>query len=222
MFSPSSPIRPVLASILSPSCRRVCLLVGLCLCVLRKDRTLSRDACLPAGERHRRSFIVCTLASDCRVYWWGENPTVYCTLFWVAYGASGVLTFLHRAADLPRRAGAAAWPPPPGAGGLPLGRRGLCRALRGAGDRAAVLPRRIRCRSRCCRPCAASACWSSVLLAFILLSAQALGISWRSRIVGITLGFGVLAVVDTVCFLFLLRISLPAPALAAGAGSGQR
>jgi hypothetical protein len=43
------------------------------------------------------------------------------------------------------------------------------------------------------------------LLAFILLSAQALGISWRSRIVGVTLGFGVLAVVDTVCFMFLLR-----------------
>jgi hypothetical protein len=45
------------------------------------------------------------------------------------------------------------------------------------------------------------------LLAFILLSAQALGISWRSRIVGLTLGFGVLAVVDTVCFMFLLRAS---------------
>ncbi len=43
------------------------------------------------------------------------------------------------------------------------------------------------------------------LAAFILLSAQALGITLRSRIVGITLGFGVLAVVDTVCFLFLLR-----------------
>jgi hypothetical protein len=43
------------------------------------------------------------------------------------------------------------------------------------------------------------------LVAFILLSAQALGISWRSRIVGITLGFGVLAVVDAVCFMFLLR-----------------
>jgi hypothetical protein len=47
------------------------------------------------------------------------------------------------------------------------------------------------------------------LLAFILLSARALGISWRSRIVGITLGFGVLAVVDTVCFMFLLRPGSP-------------
>jgi hypothetical protein len=131
-------------------------------------------------------------------------PLVYCTLFWVAYAASGVLTFLT-AQQIFRDA----LEPLPGLRRLALV---VFRWVAVVSVALSVLPTIVPLISRS-QPLEITAlqtmrCVSVLefcLLAFILLSAHALGISWRSRIVGLTLGFGVLAVVDTVCFMFLLR-----------------
>jgi hypothetical protein len=134
----------------------------------------------------------------------GSESTVYCTLFWVAYGTSGVLTFLT-AQQIFRDA----LEPLPGLRRLALvAFRWVAVVSVALSVVPAIVPLFFHWVSLQITVLQAMRCVSVLefcLLAFILLSAQALGISWRSRLVGITLGFGVLAVVDTVCFMFLLR-----------------
>ena len=171
-------------------------------CVLRKDRTY------PAIRAYLLvnavgGILVCALlgfpgffpASESAVYW---------TLFWVAYGASGVLTFLT-AQQIFRDA----LDPFPGLRRLALvAFRWVATVSVALSVVPAIVPLFFRHHSMQLTVLQAMRCVSVLefcLLAFILLSAQALGIAWRSRIVGITLGFGVLAVVDSVCYMFLLR-----------------
>lgn len=135
----------------------------------------------------------------------GANElVVYCSLFLVAYGASGVLTFLA-AQQIFRDA----LEPLPGLRRLALVVfRWVAVVSVALSLLTAIVPFIAHSQPLQITVLQAMRCVSVVefcLLAFILLSAQALGISWRSRIVGLTLGFGVLAVVDTVCFMFLLR-----------------
>ena len=134
----------------------------------------------------------------------GRESTAYCTLFWIAYGASGVLTFLT-AQQIFRDA----LEPLPGLRRLALvAFRWVAVVSVALSVVPAIVPLFFHWVSLQITVLQAMRCVSVLefcLLAFILLSAQTLGISWRSRIVGITLGFGVLAVVDTVCFMFLLR-----------------
>jgi hypothetical protein len=136
----------------------------------------------------------------------GSQSTAYCTFFWVAYGASGVLTFFT-AQQIFRDA----LQPLPGLRRLALvAFRWVAVVSVALSVVPAIVPLFFHSQSLQVTMLQAMRCVSMIefcLLAFILLSAQALGISWRSRIVGITLGFGVLAVVDTVCFMFLLRSS---------------
>jgi hypothetical protein len=136
----------------------------------------------------------------------GSESVIYCTLFWVAYGASGVLTFFT-AQQIFRDA----LEPLPGLRRLALvAFRWVAVVSLALSVVPAIVPLFFHARSLQITVLEAMRCVSVLefcLLAFILLSAQALGISWRSRIVGITLGFGVLAIVDSVCFMFLLRSS---------------
>lgn len=171
-------------------------------CVLRRDRVY------PAMRAYLlvnvvAGILVCTLLGFPGIFS-GNESTVYCTLFWLAYGASGVLTFLT-AQQIFRDA----------LGPLPGLRRLALVAFRWVAIVSvalsvvpAIVPLFFRHQSMQVTVLQAMRCVSVLefcLLAFILLSAQALGIPWRSRIVGITLGFGVLAVVDSICFMFLLR-----------------
>jgi hypothetical protein len=134
----------------------------------------------------------------------GRESTVYCTLFWIAYGTSGVLTFLTA-----QRIFRDALEPLPGLRRLALvAFRWVAVVSVALSVVPAIVPLFFHWVSLQVTVLQAMRCVSVLefcLLAFILLSAQGLGISWRSHIVGITLGFGVLAVVDTVCFMFLLR-----------------
>jgi hypothetical protein len=147
-------------------------------------------------------ILVCTLLGlPGRI---GSEAVVYSVLFWAAYGASGVLTFLT-AQQIFRDA----LEPQPGLRRLALvAFRWVAVVSVALSVVPAIVPLFFRAQSWQITALQAMRCVSVMefcLLAFVLLSAQALGISWRSRIVGITLGFGVLAVVDTVCFMFLLR-----------------
>lgn len=148
--------------------------------------------------------LVCALLSFPALLTGSSAALVYCTLFWVAYGASGILTFLT-AQQIFREA----LEPLPGLRRLALVVfRWVAVVSVALSVLPAIVPLFFRSQSLQVTVLQAMRCVSVLefcLLAFILLSAQALGISWRSRIVGITLGFGVLAVVDTVCFMFLLR-----------------
>jgi hypothetical protein len=134
----------------------------------------------------------------------GSESTVYFTLFWLAYGTSGVLTFLT-AQQIFRDA----LEPHSGLRRLALvAFRWVAVVSVALSVVPAIVPLFFRSQSLQITVLQAMRCVSVLefcLLAFILLSAQALGISWRSRIVGVTLGFGILAIVDTVCFMFLLR-----------------
>jgi hypothetical protein len=125
-------------------------------------------------------------------------------VFWVAYGLSGILTFLT-AQQIFRDA----LQPLPGLRRLALvAFRWVALISVALSVVPAIVPLFFRVQSLQTTLLQAMRCVSVIefcLLAFILLSAEALGITYRSRIVGITLGFGVLAVVDTVCFMFLLR-----------------
>jgi hypothetical protein len=146
--------------------------------------------------------LVCTLLGFPGLL--GSESTAYCTLFWVAYGTSGVLTFLT-AQQIFRDA----LEPLPGLRRLALvAFRWVAVVSLALSVVPAIVPLFFHWVSLQITVLQAMRCVSVLefcLLVFILLSAQGLGISWRSRIVGITLGFGVLAVVDTVCFMFLLR-----------------
>jgi hypothetical protein len=178
------------------------LLLVAYICGLRKDRIY------PAMRAYllvnaAGGALVCTLLGFPGLLV-GRESTVYCILFWVAYGTSGVLTFFS-AQQIFRDA----LKPLPG-----LRRLALVAFLWVAVVSVAlsvvpaIVPLFFHWVSLQITVLQAMRCVSVLefcLLAFILLSAQALGISWRSRIVGVTLGFGVLAVVDTVCFMFLLR-----------------
>jgi hypothetical protein len=170
-------------------------------CVLRKDRVY------PAMRAYLLvnavgGILVCTLLGVPGLI--GSQTVVYCALFWAAYGASGVLTFLT-AQQIFRDA----LEPLPGLRRLALvAFRWVAVVSVALSAVPAIVPLFFRAQSWQITALQAMRCVSVLefcLLAFVLLSAQALGISWRSRIVGITLGFGVLAVVDTVCFMFLLR-----------------
>jgi hypothetical protein len=134
----------------------------------------------------------------------GKESAVYSALFWMAYGTSGVLTFLT-AQQIFRDA----LEPLAGLRRLALvAFRWVAIVSLALSVVPAIVPLFFRAQPLQVTILEAMRCVSVLefcLLAFILLSAQALGISFRSRIVGVTLGFGVLAVVDTVCFLFLLR-----------------
>ncbi|HEY3987705.1 MAG TPA: hypothetical protein VGM02_00285 [Acidobacteriaceae bacterium] len=178
------------------------LLLAAYACGLRKDRAY------PAMRVYLLvntigGILVCTLIGFPGLLA-GSESTVYCTLFWVAYGTSGVLTFLT-AQQIFRDA----LDPLPGLRRLALvAFRWVAVVSVALSVVPAIVPLFFHAHSLQVTVLQAMRCVSVLefcLLAFILLSAQALGISWRSRIVGITLGFGVLAVVDTVCFMFLLR-----------------
>jgi hypothetical protein len=178
------------------------LLLAAYACVLRKDRVY------PAMRGYLLvnavgGILVCTLIGFPGLLV-GSESTVYCTLFWLAYGTSGVLTFFT-AQQIFRDA----LQPLPGLRRLALvAFRWVAVVSVALSVVPAIVPLFFRSQSLPITALQAMRCVSVLefcLLAFILLSAQALGISWRSRIVGVTLGFGVLAVVDTVCFMFLLR-----------------
>jgi hypothetical protein len=140
----------------------------------------------------------------------GHPGAVYAGLFWSAYGVSGVLTFLT-AQQIFRDA----LEPLPGLRRLALvAFRWVALVSVALSVVPAIVPLFFRAQSLQTTLLQAMRCVSVIefcLLAFILLSAEALGITYRSRIVGITLGFGVLAVVDTVCFMFLLRSGVLLP-----------
>jgi hypothetical protein len=178
------------------------LLLAAYACALRKDRVY------PAMRAYLfvnavGGILVCTLLGFPGLLM-GSESIVYRALFWAAYGASGVLTFLT-AQQIFRDALA----PLPGLRRLALvAFRWVAVVSVALCVVPAIVPLFFRPQSLQVIVLQAMRCVSLLefcLLAFILLSAQALGISWRSRIVGVTLGFGVLAVVDTVCFMFLLR-----------------
>lgn len=178
------------------------LLLAAYACVLRRDRIY------PAMRAYLlvnavAGILVCTLLGFPGLLN-GSESTVYWTLFWVAYGASGVLTFLT-AQQIFRDA----LDPFPGLRRLALvAFRWVATISVALSVVPAIVPLFFRHQSMQVTVLQAMRCISVLefcLLAFILLSAQALGIDWRSRIVGITLGFGVLAVVDSICFMFLLR-----------------
>jgi hypothetical protein len=151
-------------------------------------------------------MFVCAFLSFPRLLAGANELLVYCSLFLVAYGASGVLTFLT-AQQIFRDA----LEPLPGLRRLALVVfRWVAVVSAVFSLLTAIVPLIAHSQPLQITVLQAMRCVSIVefcLLAFILLSAQALGISWRSRIVGLTLGFGILAVVDTVCFMFLLRSS---------------
>lgn len=178
------------------------LLLAAYACVLRKDRIY------PAMRVYLvvnaiGGVLVCALLGFPGLLA-GSELTVYFTLFWLAYGVSGVLTFFT-AQQIFRDA----LEPLPGLRRLALvAFRWVAVVSVAVSVVPAIVPLFFRAQSLQITALQAMRCVSVLefcLVAFILLSAQALGISWRSRIVGITLGFGVLAVVDTVCFMFLLR-----------------
>ena len=134
----------------------------------------------------------------------GNEQQVYTAVFWTAYAASGFLTFLT-AQQIFRDA----LKPLPGLRRLALvAFRWVALASVVLSVVPALVPLFLRAQPLHTTVLQAMRCISIIefcLLAFILLSAQALGISYRSRIVGLTLGFGMLAVVDTLCSLFLLQ-----------------
>ena len=134
----------------------------------------------------------------------GHESTVYGALFWAAYGVSGVLTFL-----MAQQIFGDALDPLPGLRRLArVAFRWVALVSVALSVVPAIIPLFFRPQSLQVTVLQSMRCVSVLefcLLAFVLLSAQALGIPFRSRIVGITLGFGVLAVVDSVCFMFLLR-----------------
>lgn len=138
----------------------------------------------------------------------GSEATVYAALFWTAYGTSGLLTFLT-AQQIFRDALA----PVPGLRRLALlGYRWVAVVSVALSVIPAIIPLLIHSQPLHVTLVQAMRCVGLLefcLLAFILLSAQTLGISFGSRIVGITLGFGVLASVDSVCFLVLLHTRVP-------------
>jgi hypothetical protein len=200
MFSPSS--QSVLLWLRSVTVLQTALLLAAYAWVLRKDRIY------PAMRAYLLvnaigGILVCTLLGFPGLLV-GSESTVYCTLFWVAYGASGVLTFFT-AQQIFRDA----LEPLPGLRRLALvAFRWVAVVSVALSVVPAIVPLFFRAHSLQVTVLQAMRCVSVLefcLVAFILLSAQALGISWRSRIVGVTLGFAILAVVDTVCFLFLLR-----------------
>jgi hypothetical protein len=169
----------------------------------------SRDRAYPAMRAYLLvnaigGMLVCIFLSFPRLLAGSSELLAYCTLFMLAYGASGVLTFMT-AQQIFRDA----LDPLPGLRRLALV---VFRWVAVVSVALSVLPAIVPLISRS-QPLEitmlqAVRCVSVLefcLLAFILLAAQALDFTWRSPIVGITLGFGVLAVVDTVCFMFLLR-----------------
>jgi hypothetical protein len=200
MFSPFS--QSVLLWLRSVTVLQTALLLAAYISVLRKDRIYPamRAYLLVNGIG---GILVCTLLGlpDLLV---GNESTVYCTLFWVAYGTSGVLTFFT-AQQIFRDA----LEPLPGLRRLALVVfRWVAVVSVALSVVPAIVPLFFRAHSLQVTVLQAMRCVTVLefcLVAFILLSAQALGISWRSRIVGVTLGFGILAVVDAVCFMFLLR-----------------
>ena len=181
------------------------LLLAAYACVLRKDRIY------PAMRAYLLVNAVGGILMSALLGWpgilVGSESLVCCTLFSVAYGTSGVLTFLT-AQQIFRDALA----PLPGLRRLALvAFRWVALVSVALSVVPAIVPLFFHAQSLQITVLQAMRCVSVLefcLLAFILLSAQALGIPWSSRIVGITLGFGVLAVVDTVCFMFLLRSPL--------------
>jgi hypothetical protein len=200
MFSPSP--YSVLFWLRSVTVLQTALLLAAYAWVLRKDRIY------PAMRAYLLvnaigGILVCTLLGFPGLLV-GSESTVYCTLFWVAYGASGVLTFFT-AQQIFRDA----LEPLPGLRRLALvAFRWVAVVSVALSVVPAIVPLFFRAHSLQVTVLQAMRCVSVLefcLVAFILLSAQTLGISWRSRIVGVTLGFAILAVVDTVCFLFLLR-----------------
>jgi hypothetical protein len=200
MFSPSS--QSVLLWLRSVTVLQTALLLAAYVSVLGKDRIYPamRAYLLVNGIG---GILVCTLLGLPGLLV-GNESTVYCTLFWVAYGTSGVLTFFT-AQQIFRDA----LEPLPGLRRLALvAFRWVAVVSVALSVVPAIVPLFFRAHSLQVTVLQAMRCVSVLefcLVAFILLSAQALGISWRSRIVGVTLGFGILAVVDAVCFMFLLR-----------------
>jgi hypothetical protein len=195
--------QPVLSWLRFVTALQTALLLAAYVCVLRKDR-IYRAMRAYLLLNAVGGILVCTLLGF-PGFLVGSESTVYCTLFWVAYGASGVLTFLT-AQQIFREA----LEPLPGLRRLALV---AFRWVAVVSVALSVVPAMIplffsHSQSMQITVLQGMRCVSVLefcLLAFILLSAQALGIPWRSRIVGVTLGFGVLAIVDTVCFMFLLR-----------------
>ena len=138
----------------------------------------------------------------------GREAPVYTALFWTAYGASGVLTFMT-AQQIFRDALA----PVPGLRRLALlAYRWVAVVSVAVSVIPAVVPALFHPQTLHTTLLQGMRCVSVLeffLLAFILLSSQTLGISLGSRVVGITLGFGVLAAVDTLCFMVLLYTRSP-------------
>lgn len=200
MFSPFS--QSVLFWLRSVTVLQTVLLLAACACVLRKDRSY------PAMRAYLLvnaigGILVCALLAFPGLLAGSELIISY-AFFWLAYGASGVLTFFT-AQQIFRDA----LEPLPGLRRLALvAFRWVAIVSVAVSIVPAIVPLFFHAHSLEITALQAMRCVSVLefcLVAFILLSAQALGISWRSRIVGITLGFGVLAVVDTVCLMFLLR-----------------
>ncbi len=151
------------------------------------------------------SILACVLLA---VPSMSHEPALYAGLFWITYAGAGVLTFLT-AQQIFRDALA----PVPGLRRLALvAYRWVAVVSVALTVVPAAIPLFLHAQSLHITLMQAMRCVSVLefcLLAFILLSAQTLGISFRSRIVGITLGFGVLAAVDTVCFMVLVRSGQP-------------
>jgi hypothetical protein len=200
----SSPPHSVLFWLRLATVLQTALLMAAYVTVLRKDRIY------PAMRAYLLvnaigGILICTLLGFPGLFS-GTESNLYCTLFWIAYGTSGVLTFFT-AQQIFRDA----LDPFPGLRRLALvAFRWVATISLALSVVPAIVPLFFRHQSMQVTVLQAMRCVSVLefcLLVFILLSAQALGITWRSRIVGITLGFGVLAVIDTVCFMFLLRSS---------------
>lgn len=178
------------------------LLLAAFACVFQKARTYTAMRAYLLVNAIA-GILVCTLVAFPRLTM-GRELAVYYTLFWLAYGASGVLTFLT-AQQIFRDA----LEPLPGLRRLALvAFRWVAVVSAALSIVPALVPLFFRAQPFEVTVVQTMRCVSVLefcLLVFILLAAQALGAAFGSRIVGIALGFGVLAVVDTVCFMFLLR-----------------
>jgi hypothetical protein len=200
MFSPFA--QSVLVWLRVVTALETVLLLAAYACVLRKDRTY------PAMRAYLLvnaiGGILLTTLLGLPGLLAGSEVIVYCALVWLAYGASGLLTFFT-AQQIFRDA----LEPLPGLRRLALvAFRWVAVVSVAVSVVPAIVPLFLRAHPLEITTLQVMRCVSVLefcLVAFLLLSAHALGISWRSRIVGITLGFGLLAMVDTVCFMFLLR-----------------
>ena len=204
----SSPFQSVLFWLRLVTVLQTVMFLVACACVFRKSRTYPAMSGYLVVNAVGGLLVCAALCFPSLLA--GSESAVYSTLFWVAYGTSGILTFLTA-----QQTFRDALEPLPGLRRLALvAFRWVALVSVVLSVVPAVIPVFFHAQSLRTTVLQAMRCVSVLefcMLAFILLSAHALGVSFRSRIVGITLGFGVLAVVDTICSLVLLRSGLLLP-----------